>query len=319
MNHQTTWRHSETRAISPFLVSRSCLKGLKFRLASNEEFSSIDPWTAIIEPEQMQSSEFQPELLLEVDREALVREADVDPAQFRLSIVLRDPAIWSSKTVASWALTDLPPSYSLPRTEVAKLAGQRGLQLAVLVTPTENLEERFRRAWRKGQIVARRDFILAPPIDGVGFPIQVVPSEVFVSKGLPAEAVWYIDWKDWLDFDRAPEDVLCIHVNEDVATKLLQIAGNDALGNLLWTNIAADALLEICLKIFGSDPKPPEDPNSLLARVIGTLQNASGQDLDTLVARARSAEGWRFFRTHVQMAFDLGKKSKALNVGGRRK
>lgn len=319
MNDQVTWRHSETRAISPFLVSRSCLKGLKFRLARTEEFSSIDPWTAIVEPEQLQSDEFEPEFHLEVDREALSREADVDPTKFQLSIVLRDPAIWSSKTIASWAITDAPRSYLLPRAEVENLAGQRGLQLAALVTPNEDLQERFRRAWRKGQIVARRDFILAPPIDGVGFPIQVVPSEVFISKGLPAEAVWYIDWRDWLDFDRAPEDVLSIHINEDIANKLLQLAGNDALGNLLWTNIAADALLEICLKIFGSDPKPPEDPYSLLARVIGTLQNASGEDLDTLVARARSPEGWRFFRTYVQMVFDLGKTSKALSVGGRRK
>lgn len=319
MNEQLTWRHSETRAISPFLVSRSCLKRMKFRLAKNEEFSSIDPWTAIVEPDHMHSADFEPEFLLELDREALVREADVDPAQFRLSIVLRDAAIWSSKTIASWSLTELPPSYLVPRAEVAKLAGQRGLQLAMVVTPTANLGERFRRAWRKGQIVARRDFILVPPTDGVGFPIQVVPSTVFVSKGLPAEAVWYIDWMDWLDFDRAPEDVLCIHVNEDVATKLLQIAGNDALGNLLWANIAADALLEICLKIFSSDPKPPEDPNSLLARVIGMLQDVSSEDLDTLVAWARSPEGWRVFRAYVQVALDLGKKSKALNVGGRRR
>ncbi|MDE0307407.1 MAG: hypothetical protein OXI87_21380 [Albidovulum sp.] len=319
MNEQASWRHSETRAISPFMVSKSCLRNLKFRIYSDAEFLANDPWNAIVEPELIHSEEFRPELLLDVDLDALGKEADVDPAEFRLSIVLRDSAIWSSRAVSSWRLKDLPLSHCFLPDQLSGLAGQRGLQFSVLVTPDKNLEERFRRAWRKGQIVARRDFILSPPIDGVGFPIQVVPAETFVTRGLPADSVWYIDWIDWFDFDKPPEDVLCIYLNEEVAKKLLLLAGNDAVGNVLWTSIATDALLEITLRIFLSDPMPPEDPKSLLARVIGTMQSVSGQDLNTLVAQAKSADGWSFFRTHVQCAFEFGKKSKALNVGGRKR
>ena len=318
MNEISAWRHSETRAITPFLVSNSCLAEIGFRLSIESDFERNNPWASTIDREQLKSADFAPEFELSLDLPALEVEADVDPSDFQLSVVVRDPALWSSRALISFPLDEVPLTFRVPRGELELVAGNGGLKFEIVVTPRRNLEERFRRAWRKGQIVARREFVMSPPIDGLGFPIQIVPSDTFVARGLPKNAVWYIEWMDWLDFDRAPEDILCIFMNEETAEKLLQLAGNDALGNVLWRSVAADAVLEMCMKVFGRDPKPPEDPSGLLYRLIGTMQNAAATDLDGLVAQARSPEGWRYFRTHIQSAFEFGEKAKGLNVGGRR-
>lgn len=318
MDQSNEWRHSETRAISPFKTSPGCLDHVGFRTSKEAEFDKSDPWVATTETESFGSPDFAPEFDLDIDPDALREEADVDPSAFRVSVLMRDPSVWSSRVLAEWPLAETPRAFEVPREVQQRIAGQRGLTFSVVVSPKEDLERRFRRASRRGQIVAQRNFVLSPPVDGVGFPIQVVPAETFTARGLPGDAVWYIEWMDWLDFDRAPEDVLCIFMNEDVSTKLLQLAGNDALGNVLWRSIASEAVFEMCLRVFGSDPKPPEDPNSLLARLIGTMRNSVDASLDDLVLRAKSVEGSRYFRTVIQSSMELGKKSKALNMGGRR-
>lgn len=318
MNRGTPQRYSESRPIRPFRISESALAACAFRINDSEDFRADQPWSVVIDPEEIGAPQFNPELRIEVDADSLSRECGLHVADLALSVVVRDQALWKSSQVAQWPVLETPHSFRLGDFVRSEMSGVMGLEVVLQVTPGREVDEGFRTASRPGQMVARRVFRISIPFDGAEFPVEAVDASYFVTRGFPEGAVWLIDWKTSVDFDRPAEDVLQVMINRDAADKILRLSSSDGVGRVLWAEIATEIFVEICMVVFGSDPEPPEAPGGLLAKLNARLRASADLELETMVAKARNVfEGYSFFRAHLQSALQLRSHVGKISLAGR--
>jgi hypothetical protein len=199
-----------------------------------------------------------------------------------------------------------------------QLSGARGLEFELQVTPTVLVTDKQGRAVRPGQVVAEKAFAIRVPSEGVDFPVQVVPSSYFEELELPPDTVWVIDWYQKTDFDRPPEEVLRVLVNEECGEKLLRLSTHDSIAAVLWREIATEILVEISFTIFSSDPTPPQNTDGLMGKVCERLRRETGKEFDDLVGIIKNEYiGMRFLRAQLQAGMEIGKKAKQINLAGR--
>lgn len=319
MTAEKPWRFSESRPLRPFRISERALDRTAFRVRKDSEFESTDPWQIVLEPEEIKHEKFRPELKLHLDSELLSTDTGIDPQELNLSIVVRDPALLRSTLVASWKVGDVPDSFELSTQALEKLSGQRGLVFVVQISPARELPKQFRIASQPGQVVCAREFAIAVPQDGAGFPVQTVEPDYFQQIGLPKETVWIIHWKTTDDFDRPIDDVLTVLINREECEKLLRLSSTDSVGRVVWSEIAVEILLEICLVVFAADPDKPRTKDSLLARLTAKLTRETGYTFDQLVSMGVDGreDRFQFFRAHLQKDAELGSRIKHVSLAGR--
>lgn len=311
-------RFSESRPIRPYRISDSALASCAFRVNEGEEFRTDHPWTTILDPEEVSSAQFAPELRIDVDADLLTRECGLNASDLALSVVVRDQALWKSARAGQWPLLEVPQTFRLGEFVRSEMSGLMGLEVALQVTPRREMEQAFRTASRPGQIVSSRIFRISIPLDGAEFPVEAVDPAYFLQRGFPEDTVWLIDWRTSVDFDRPAEDVLQVMINREAADKILRLSSSDGVGRVLWIEIATEIFVEICMVVFGSDPEKPEDPDGLLAKLVARLRGSVDVDFETMVSRARSIpEGYGFFRAHLQSALQLGFQVAKISLAGR--
>lgn len=312
------WRCSESRPIPPFRVSSRALADTTFRCRDDEDYTSDDPYCKTLEFKELRDVSFRPSFRFKIDLGVLSTETGLSADALSASLVLKDPALLTTRVLEKWAVDQLPGQYDVPETLLKSTAATRGLEFAVLVSPKKRLQAKFRTAHHPGQVVAARHYALNVPDDGVGFPITTVDSKVFKDHGLPPETVWVLEWRSTVDFDKPVEDVLRVLLNVDHAGKLLRLPANDPAAAVVWTNLAAEVFLEIATVVLSSEPAPPVNNNGLLARLLKRLTVQTGLSQDALIARAKTGEeGLRFFRAHLQSSFALHDRLTAMVPQGR--
>jgi len=284
----------------------------------SDDFSYDYPWAMILEHHELAGKNFTPAFDLRVGTERLKHDTGIAPEFLRLSLVVRDPSQWHSECLESWSLTSHPATYAVDAETITRLSGARGLQFELQVTAAESVSDKHGRAVRPGQVVAEKAFDVKVPSEGVDFPVQVVPSSFFEERDLPADTVWVVDWHQKTDFDRPPEEVLQVLVNEDSGEKLLRLSTHDSVAAILWREIAVEILVEISFTIFTSEPSPPQNADGLMGKIYERLRNATGREFDDLVAVSKDDYiGMRFLRAQLQSGMEIGKKAKQINLAGR--
>jgi hypothetical protein len=318
MSKDKPWRFSESRPIHPFRISEHALSGVGFRTREDSAFSSEEPWTVTIEPEEIASESFEPKLKLTIDEERLCKDTGLAAADLQLSLIARDPALWRAEKIAGWSLGDYPEEYAIPKDMLESFSGARGLQFALQVSPAKSLKPEFRTASSPGHIVARRDFDIAIPGDGSDFPIDLVDPSVFVDRKLPAETVWIVHWMAESDFDLPAEDVLVVLINKDQGDKLLRLSATDTVAAVLWTEIATEIFVEIALVVLRSEPSVPQNKDSLLSKIMARLQRDTGLTHDELIVKSKDTlRATTFLRAHLQKGLELGSRIGRMNLAGR--
>jgi hypothetical protein len=299
-------------------MATKALSKVGLRRSPEDDFNSAEPFHMVLEPTEIRSPDFTPEIELAIDKRAFADESGIDQEDAVISVLLSDPGMLRAAQVAQWPLKSAPKRFSLPRALLEKVSGMRGLVLRVCASPSKRLRPTGGRATAPGQVVAAKDFTIDVPSDAAGFPIETHPSEVFVRHRYPADTVWVIYWKTGTDFDRPIEDCLTVWFNSDHASRLMRLGSSDKLGNVLWTELAIEICLEIALVVFASNPSEPANQNGLLAKMLSKLQTDPPMTLAELYRKARlDAEGFGFFRSRLQAAFGLGKKIQAVPLAGR--
>lgn len=312
------WRCSESRPIPPFRISSHALSDTTFRCRDDEDYTSDEPYCRTLELKELQDVSFRPSFRFKIDLSVLSRETGLPANALTASLVLKDPALLTTRVVDKWAVNHLPDQYDVPEPLIRSTAATRGLELAVLVSPRKRLTAEFRTAHHPGQVVASRHYALNVPDDGVGFPITTVDSKVFKDLGLPPETIWVLDWRSTIDFDKPVEEVLRVLLNFNHTEKLLRLPANDPAAAVVWTNLAAEAFLEIATVVLSSEPAAPVNSNGLLGRLLKRLTAQTGLPQDALIARAKTGEeGLRFFRAHLQSSFSLHNRLTAMVPQGR--
>lgn len=317
MSDKKPWRYSESRPIKPYKVSEHAFAKTAFRIRKDMEFLTDDPWYAIVEPEEIKHEGFSPCVELSVDIDMLTSDSGIDAEDLRLGVTLRDSALLKSILLESWNVEDFPERYSVPPAVLENVSGKRGIEIALHISPAKSLAPKFRTASKPGQVVSSRVFKIDTPFNGAGFPVQPVDAEYFKDLGLPKETVWIIKWMTTADFDRPVDELLCVLINKEEAEKILRLSSGDSIGRVLWSEIAIEIFLEICLAIFASEPQPPELKDSLLSKITARLKKETGLSFDQLVATARSDDKFRFYRAHLQKNTELGKRIRHVSLAGR--
>lgn len=316
------WRFTETRAIRRFAVSRHALDETAFRLGPNVEYSSANPWMEVVQEDIVDSASFAPSFQIATDEDRLTQEVGLDVDDLELALTVADPAMHSTHVINRWPLQKVPPHFEVPKAILRCLSGRRGLIFAVLVTPRRPLSQRRGVACDPGQVVSTRSFALLPDVEGSGFPTEVVDPSAFVKLGLPAETVWIISWLSH-EYDRDPEDVLCIYLNRKEAAKILQMSASDAVGQALWAEIATEILVEICTTVFGPSAEEmieaPQDERGFLHRLSLRLVDLTGLSFDELRKKGKELEAQRLFRAYIQAGLGLGAQIRAIRLAGRQR
>jgi hypothetical protein len=312
------WAFSESRPIAPFRMSSDALSKVGFRSRQDVDFNAAEPFHMVLEPTEIRSPDFAPEIELAIDRRAFADESGIEEEDAVVSVLMSDPGMLRAAQVAQWPLKSAPKKFALPRSLLEKASGVRGLLFRVCASPRKPLKPSGGRATTPGQVVAAKDFAIEVPADASGFPIDTYPSDFFVQHRYPADTVWVIHWKTIAEFDRPIEDCLSVWFNSDHASRLMRLGSSDKLGNVLWTELAIEICLEIALVVFASDPSEPANQNGLLAKIMGKLQTDPPMTLAELCRKARvDSEGVGFFRSRLQAAFGQGKKIQAIPLAGR--
>ena len=316
------WRFTETRAIRRFPVSRHALDDTAFRLGPNFEYSTADPWIEVVQEDIVDSVSFAPSFQLTTDEDRLTQDVGLEVDDLELALTVADPAMHSTQVIARWPVEQVPPQFEVPHVLLRRLSGRRGLVFAVHITPRRQLSPRRGVATDPGQIVCTRSFALLPEIEGSGFPTEVVGASAFVKLGLPAETVWIIVWLSH-EYEKDPEDVLCIYINRQEAAKILQMSASDAVGQALWAEIATEILVEICSTVFGPSAEEmleaPQDERGFLHRLSSRLVDLTGLSFDELRTKGTELEAQRLFRAHIQAGLGLGAQIRAIRLAGRQR
>lgn len=318
MTRTDAWRCSESRPIPPFRTSGTALRDVGFRYREDNDYSSDDPFQVTLELNDLRDQSFRPSFALRVDAEVLQAETGIPAANLVIAIVVKDPALLTTHTVARWPASGSPPRFDIPDSLLKRTAGNRGYEFAVLVSPSARLPAAFRLASAPGHIVASRRFYVDVPDDGIGFPITTVTSQVFKDLKLPSETVWIVQWHSTTDFDKPAEEVLRVLLNEEHAKKLLRLPATEPLPAIIWTSLAVAVYLEIAIVVLTSEPSEPVNKNGLLAKLVKRLRAETGLSQDALIAKANAGdEGIRFFRAHLQKSFALNERLLAISLQGR--
>lgn len=312
------WAYSESRPIPPFRMSTAAFAQVGFRASRDVDFNISDPFHLVREQHDIRSQSFVPEIALEIDKLALAEESGIDGGDTAVSILMSDPGMLCATQIAQWPLGAAPKTFEVPRDVLSKVSAVRGIAFRVCASPRKALRPSGGRATKPGQIVASKEFAIDVPSDAAGFPLETHPSEVFVQHHYPADTVWVIRWKTGSDFERPIEDCLTVWFNADHASRLMRLGPSDKLGHVLWNEIAIEICLEIALVVLASNPGKPDNPNGLVAKIVGKLQADTPISFSELCRKARlDRDGVGFFRSRLQAAFGQGKKILAVPLAGR--
>jgi hypothetical protein len=251
-----------------------------------------------------------PEFNFDLNIDELAEDVAIGSSDLDLAVIVRDPGGHNYLCVDRWLMTDVPKHYSVTADILSELSGAKGIDFAIVVSPNKSLKRKFRVAHKPGQVVADRIYEVRWPImPGSTFPIDFVDPDQFpnMRPSRSRNTTWTIDWRDESEgYDRPLDEILRILINSDVRDKFLRMSDSDPIGRIIWAEIAVEAYVEICLKVYSGSPAEPTNQDGLLWKLTRRLQETSKQGFHDLVRTARNeSERHSFFRSQVQEAMEL--------------
>ena len=303
----TTWNAKEREVIEPYHLARDAFDGTKLRWLDKEDFHAgevrfIESGTAW--------EVADPALLVVLDRDSVVHETGVPEEDLAVALAIRDRQLNLFRLAHQWKVCSLPEA-PVPLRDLLRLfscGSHMELCLTLFVSRTSN--RGFRVANERGQVLARKSFVVRPMPELPRFPKVWKAPVDFESKGLHEDTIFYVEWLAE-DLDRPPVEALSIWLNERHRDQMLSLEHGGASGRLLVTELAGMILSEICAAVLAADQEP-EDPSGTIEIVARVLGDLSGLTLDEMRLRIRSHDGFSWVRAWCQQAVGVSDLMRTL-------
>jgi hypothetical protein len=307
----TTWNAKEREVIEPFQLARDAFGGAKLRWSEQEDFDSGE--VRLIESRTAWEVA-DPAMLVVVDRDTAVRETGVPAEDLGVALSIRDRQLNLFRLVDQWKLCSVP-DVPVPLRDPLRLfscGSHMELCLSLFVSRTSN--RGFRVAKERGQILARKSFVVRPLPELPRFPkIWKAPVD-FERKGLHEDTIFYVEWLAE-DLDRPPAEALTIWLNEQYRDQILSFEHGGSSGRLIVTELAGMILAEVCAAVLASE-QVPDDPDGTIEVVGRVLQDVTGSTLDEMRMRMVSHDGFSWLRAWCQQAVGVTELMRTLDFFG---
>lgn len=305
--------HQETRFALPYETFDDALRPVGLRLREGEEFSpeerlDVDEATVGLRPELS---------LAPFDSAAFLERSGYGPADVRLLVLVTSRERRETRVACNVALSDDLPKlvglWSVYRSPM-DWRGTFEVSVRLVYQPCRSIGREPGKAWRAGQTLAHKDFLLAPVRKGPGMQVVRVTGDEFERRSLPPNTTCWVELAD-LDAPDVSQAAMCL-VHSDVYD-WLAVPGVERtpLGRLAMGWLAAEMLAAVLLKLaeLGEQGEAtdatPQAFEQFLRRLSGELRVSEAD----LLARVRRDRLYAF--AAVQEALDLTGNMRQLLTG----
>ena len=274
-----TWAVHESRIVTPFFTDHGSLSETAMRLSSDEDFEKTrNRWIDVDD----ELHKLEPELRFGVNDRQLKHRTQVRPEDLALHVVLRDRAARWWSVLESWPLREVPETYRVQYPSESYAVGLR-TEIGILISPYKQLDEKPGVAWRRDQVVARTEFLIAQEVDGTRFNIQTQPPEWFVERKLPADTVWTVRWFS-VDVRQPPLDALTVVINETFYENVSKLMGQSRGSAWASHQLAIEVFTEVAQVTLAGADDYIDEPGSILDVVCNQLGIDSDASLQVFKA-----------------------------------
>jgi hypothetical protein len=242
--------------------------------------------------------------------EMVLRRLQLEASDLRLSIVVKDYLNKHYICDRQLLLTDCPIEINVTAHTLAQVAIRGNIEFCILLGLHRPLDRRHGRPWLIGHMLAEKTFSVRRPPPSSDFPIRLVSPTEMVQRGLPDNTVWFIHYLDDSDFDKPPDEVFEVWINEIFEDDLRRLDQMPA-GSLLWGAIEADVIADLVLHFIDGDDSetPPTDNRSLKA----ALSNLIVRQLGIAVPEAKNIARTdpNRLRTRIYSMMDFGQRIRS--------
>ena len=291
----TTWNATERELVEPFQLARDAFGASKLRLSGEDEYDDRD--VRLIESTDAWMSA-DPELLVVVDRDSVLRETGIPADELRVGLSIRDRQLNLFELAGEWTFDSLPEGPMSLRDPLKRFSHGPHTELCLSLFVVRTSDRGFRVARERGHVLARKRFVVRLMPEFPRFPKVWKAPEDFERRGLHEDTVFYVEWLVE-DLDRPPAEALLVWLNERHKDQIRSFEMGGSSGRLLATELSAMILAEICAAVLQSDQEP-DDPSGTIEIVAGILQDATQSTLPEMRQRIRSHDGFSYIRAWCQ-------------------
>lgn len=242
--------------------------------------------------------------------EMALRRLQLEASDLRLSIVMKDHLNKAYLCERQLLLSDCPTEIDVAPGTLAQVAAYGNIEFCLVLALNRPLDHRQGRPWLVGHILAEKTYSVRRPPPAPSFPIRFVPQTEIVQRGLPENTVWFTHYLDDSDFDKAPDEVFEVWINDIFQDDLRRLDQVPA-GSLLWGAIEADVITDLVLHFIDSDDSEtaPTDSRSLK----GGLSNLITRQLGIAVSEAKNLarRDPNRFRARIYSLMDFGNRIRS--------
>lgn len=280
-----SWRRTETRVVRPFETYDQWLADTAMKLLPNAEFD-LGPR---VEVEESDLPDVRPEFRIALAEEASKLDSEAD---LRLVIRVSDSNLHHSEVIFQEEPRGLPETWQVPDDIRKRLPWSLGTRVSVALVLASDREQQPGKPWKRGQWIARKDFLIGPKPTRGTFPIQRWSPEEFRRQGLPRETVWWVEFltEDLNETIEDASEALQVCLREDVHNFLSRYGDKPvgrAVGKVLLSEVLAQLLLKGLAQIQSEDQIKRD---SLLGAVVTRIRKATGVTEGQLIRLAREGD-----------------------------
>lgn len=268
---------NEAEIVWPFTRSNKALEAAAVRLSAKHDWIT----DSVIEPKDdlnLQSEDFAPEVLLNVDKETLLSNTGLDAEDILIAVHATDVAMKRSYPLFSLELGKLKESttVALPESLKTNLSLRRGLTFSLVAYGMKS-----KNGYDLGDRIAEKEFAIRISAEmSVSFPIHKMDpdDEQWPSDKYSKETAWFVWWgqrTSMLDYDAPMETVMRVTFNERVHDHLdrFQKKG-DTAHKMFWSQVSTEIFLELATVYLstGDTDEPNESSNGFRAKFIRSLK-----------------------------------------------
>ena len=292
-----TWNAREREVIEPYQLARDAFGGTKLRWSEKENFDAGE--VRFIES-RTAWAEADPALLVVFDGDSVVRETGVPAEDLAVALSIRDRQLNLFGLAGRWKICTLPEEPVPLSDPLRSFSAGSHIELCLALFVSRTSDRGFRVARERGQVLARKRFVVRSMPELPRFPKVWKDPADFEGQGLHEDTIFYVEWLAE-DLDRPPIETLSIWLNERHRDQMLSLEHGGASGRMLVTELAGMILSEICAAVLTSDQEP-DDPAGTIKVVAGVLGDVTRLTLDEMRIRIKNHDGFSWVRAWCQQA-----------------
>lgn len=293
----TTWNATERELVEPFQLAADAFGASKLRLSGEDEYDdrdvrlieSTDAWTLA-----------DPQLLLVVDRDSVVRDTGIRADELRVGLSIRDRQLNLFKLAGEWEFDSIPEGPMSLRDSLKQFSHGAHLELCLSLFVARTSDRGFGVARERGHVLARKRFVIRLMPELPRFPKVWKAPEDFEGLGLHEDTVFYVEWLVE-DLNAPPAEAVLIWLNERHKDQIRSFEMGGSSGKLLASELSAMILAEISAAVLHSDQEP-DDPSGTIEIVADILEDATQSSLPEIRQRTRNHDGYSYIRAWCQQS-----------------